>query len=222
MEKKDIDILKEALQGPIGDNFDITTIELYNRYTDKCNKYGVCVSAYPIFIDLVRGFKVGKTTLTINEKELIEIRKFKIERLNESCHKEVCCPHGFHDKSCCAECNGLAQEKRDNQKKYKDEIESRRQLGLKKDALQKETVETAVNHNKKWTDEELSYVIVNTAGFNRNDVDVIYRIAVHLKRRFYSIEFILITAWSEDNSKFVEDKENLTERIDAIKQKLGE
>jgi signal recognition particle subunit SEC65 len=222
MENKDIDILKETLQGPIGDNFDITTIELYNRYKDKCDKYGVYVSAYPIFIDLVRNFKVGKTTLTINEKELIEIRKFRTERLNESCHKEVCCPHGFKDKSCCAECNGLAQEKRDYQKKYKDEIEARRQLGLKKDALQKETVETAVNHNKLWTDEELSYVIVNTAGFNRNDVDVIYRIATHLKRRFYAIEFILIKAWEEDKRVMFETEENLIERIDAIKQKLGE
>lgn len=215
--------LKESLYGPIGDNFDISTTELYARFKDKCDKYGVTPASYPAFIDLVRGFKVGKTTLTINEKELVEIKKFKEARFQETtCKKESnCCLHGF-EKSSCAECSGLAQEKRDQQKKYKAEIEARRQLNLKKDALQKETSEKAINHGKIWTDEELAYVIVNTIGITRNDVDVIYRIAIHLKRRFYSIEFVLIKAWEEDKRVMFEEQENLIDRIDAIKQKLGE
>lgn len=131
------------------------------------------------------------------------------------------CLHGL-EKASCAECNGLMQIKRDQQKKYKDEIETYRLLGLKKDKLQKETIETAINHNKIWTDEELSYAIVNTIGITRNDVDIIYKIAIHLKRRFYSIEFILIKAWEEDKRVMFEEQENLIDRIDAIKQKLGE
>lgn len=219
-----LDCFKESLQGVIGDSIDISAEDLYKRFKDKCDKYGIVTLSYPAFIDLARGFKVGKTTLTINERAIVEIRKFREARLNENlCKNEDtnCCLHGF-TKDTCAECNGTNEKKREEQQKYKVDLEAHRQLNIRRDTLQKETTEKAVNHNKLWTDEELTYAIVNTIGKTRQDIDAIYAIAIHLKRRFYAIEFILIKAWEEDKRVMFEAEENLIDRIETIKHQLGE
>lgn len=227
MEKKDIDILKEALQGAMGDKFDLTTNELYARFKDICDKYGVIPNSYPMFIELVRNFKTGNTALTISKSGLVEIKKFCKKRYNECLQKstaisDIYCPiNSSLLKTQCAHCSGLLDKKEEERRKYKEEQEAFKQYTIRKAVLQRETEALAENHDKLWTDEELSYVIVNTHNHDKRELEVLYRIAIHLKRTLASIEWIYIKIWEEENRKLFETERNILERIDTLKEKFG-
>lgn len=225
MKKSDLELLQESLQKAIKDSFDISTMELYNRYKEKCNEYGTTILAFSMFIDLIRSFKAGNTKLSITDKSLIEIKKFKEDRANESLCKSTeddnCPINNCLKKINCAHCTGLLEEKLSEQRKHKVDLEERRIHNIRKETLQKETEALAVNHDKDWTDEDLLFVIVNTHNHDKNELEVLYQVAIHLKRTLAAIEWAFIRIWEDENIQLFEDSIRILERIDSLKEKLG-
>lgn len=133
----------------------------------------------------------------------------------------VRCKHGLTPETC-GECSGLMDEIRKKQKVYKDRNIEKKEFNMKRDKLQEESKEFATRNNEDINKEELTYIIINTKGTTLQDIDILYQVAKHTKRRLGAIEWLWRLLWKEHKGQAINKKnQNVLKLSQSIKEEMG-
>ena len=132
------------------------------------------------------------------------------------------CKHGI-DENYCAICNGTVAKRTEEQKQFFDAEVRRREYIVKRKKLQEDSRMFAKRHKEDVTDEDISYVLVNTVEVEKEEVNTLFNIAKKLERTLHAIEWVYKYAWDENITEFIKnaDDNKWYLRIQRIKEGLG-
>lgn len=131
------------------------------------------------------------------------------------------CVHGI-DERWCAYCNGSKKEQEERIAKVKLEKAALTELNKRRKELQSESIKYATRHKEPLNDDELEKVLIYTEGEPKDNIDLLFNLALETNRRLGAIEWIWNIAW-DDNFLDYDKGENteLYNKVYNIKSMLG-
>jgi DnaJ-class molecular chaperone len=131
------------------------------------------------------------------------------------------CKHSLPIEQC-SYCNGDYDKVEQEKLKYKLERAARREYKIKWRTLQADSLARATNHKQPLTTEMYTKILVNIDGYDKRDVDVLYRVAIEMGRSLSSICWIWNFAYANCESLNIRDGEerDIYLKIQAIKSQL--
>jgi hypothetical protein len=132
------------------------------------------------------------------------------------------CIHGIV-KDWCGLCNGSLRERDEKIAKLKQDRLDKIEWNKKRKELQKASMVTAIRHKEPLTDEELEKILVYTVDEPKENIDLLFNLAMETKRRLGAMEWIWNVAWDEDFTEYdtVGEDNELYNRVDNIKRFMG-
>lgn len=110
------------------------------------------------------------------------------------------CKHGLEEETCYY-CSGEWEKESSARERYKGFKVARAKFNAKRKKLQEESKIYAVNHNKKFTEDDLRKIVVNTLDIEKDDLGAIYGLAKDMGRTMASIDWMIFSLY---DSKFAE------------------
>ena len=132
------------------------------------------------------------------------------------------CIHGIR-KEWCGLCNGSVKERDEKIAKLKQDRLDKIEWNKKRKELQRATMVTATRHKEPLTDAELEKILVYTAGEPKENIDLLFNLAMETKRRLGAMEWIWNVAWDENFTDYdtAGEDSKLYDRVDNLKRLMG-